>query len=166
MTLRINTLVAAGTTVAIATFSIGMIVSPKAVRSASSTFESGLSASELDMMFGKDRPKKIGPHPVIYLTAEEAKQIKGKNPVAIGVIGGAIGGGIAGGMQAYDNGTSIGYGVAIGAVSGGVAGAFVPLGGGWGSVAGTTLGGAAGGATGLFMGGSAGVCYQCHEAKK
>ncbi len=157
-----------GVAVAASTFAGGMILSATDVSSASSSFETRLSATELDLIFGKDRPAKVGPHPIIYMTADEAKQIKGKNPVAIGFAIGAIGGGIVGGATAYDNGTSIGYGIAIGAISGGVGGAMIPLGGGGaaGAIFSGSLGGAAGGLTGLALGGSSGMCLGCHQLKK
>ncbi|WP_273794872.1 hypothetical protein [Brucella intermedia] len=143
-----------------------VVLTPTAVRSANSEIKVSLSDAELDIMFGKNRPKQIGPHKIVYLTNDEAKQIKGANPVAIGAGIGAIGGGIVGGMQAYNDGTSIPYGVATGAASGALGGAMWPGGGGVISqgVRGT-LGAVAGGSANLAMNGQGGVCRQCHEAK-
>jgi len=143
-----------------------VVMIPTTVRSASSEIKVSLSNEELDIMFGKDRPKQIGPHKIVYLTNDEAKQIKGANPVAIGAGIGAIGGGVVGGMQAYNDGTSIAYGVATGAASGALGGAMWPGGGGMISqgVRGT-LGAVAGGSANLAMNGQGGMCRQCHEDK-
>ncbi|MFD1199989.1 hypothetical protein ACFQ3K_16995 [Brucella gallinifaecis] len=144
-----------------------VVMTPTTVRSASSEIKVSLSDAELDIMFGKDRPKQIGPHKIVYLTKDEAKQIRGAaNPVVIGAGIGAIGGGIAGGMQAYDNGSSIPYGIVSGAASGAVGGAMWP--GAGGAVSQTVrgvLGGVAGASTNLAMNGQGGICRQCHEDK-
>ncbi|MFT3939324.1 hypothetical protein [Rhodopseudomonas sp.] len=122
-----------------------------------------LSDKELDLIFGRDRPAKIGPHPLVYMTQDEARQVKGKNPMAIAVIRGGIGAAIGAG-GAYMNGGD-GRSMAIGAVAG-FAGGF------WGSFGSAAAGG---GYAGAFAGGlaggygslgSIGGCNSCHQTKR
>ncbi|MDR6189623.1 hypothetical protein QE372_001891 [Agrobacterium pusense] len=124
---------------------------------------STLSNTDLDIMFGKSRPTTLGPHPLVYMTESEAKQVKGKNPMAIAVIRGGIGAAVGAGAS-YMNGGD-GRAMAVGAVAG-FAGGF------WGSFGSAAAGG---GYAGAFAGGisggygslgTIGGCNSCHQVKR
>jgi len=136
-----------------------VVMTPTTARSTNSEIKVSLSNEELDIMFGKDRPKQIGPHKIVYLTNDEAKQVKGQagpltGPIIQGIIWGAAG---AGG--AYISGQDA-RGIAVGALSG-ASGGF--LGGFAGTVGGPTVGALAG-AYGAF--GTTAGCYNCHGKNK
>lgn len=121
---------------------VGMTITSNRAYSKTTRVSGSLSDADLDIMFGRNRPKRLGPHPLVYMSEDEAKQIKGTNPMAIAVIRGGFGAAVGAGAS-YLNGGD-GRGIAVGAVAGFAGGFF----GSFGSAA------AGGGYTGAVAGGA------------
>lgn len=148
--------------VATLTFTAGTVLTPKSADARNASIKSGLSDTELDLIFGKNRPSKIGPHDIYYLSEAEAKEVKGKlAPLVIAVVGGVAGAG-AGAASAWVQGGSwsdIGYGAGAGAIGGFFGGAIgVAVGGATGGFVGSVAGG-------FYEGAASAACAGCHESK-